>query len=494
MEECVLFSPVGFNDPVGVKVKDKTEIIGRDGAMLHIVRCKKPKKVYLYLTKDTKELSDLDNRYEEAIHYVNPECIVEKIDTDIDSPHSFDKKMSIINELQRIAEENKNAKILVNITSGTPQMNIQLAMATLIDTKRYEAVQVPFKTATGKNLKEGPYIEFGVTAILKENLDNDPTVFKERCETPKLMIMRKPMIQAQILSLIKHYNYDGALSLLQYEEEQGNKNLFSKTVIKLLEHGKYRQNLSYNKAKEIAEELGKVKELLYANLSKSERPLFEYLSTMEIKYKRNELNDFMVRLEVFIVDYEFLLLEKLSGKKRENFLKKNGKFDIKKISICMLTDEKDMKLLLDEEKIQKLVEKIERFIKKSVKMNNFSIDDKYPNSIALTALLDYYKSEEGMKKIVPSMKNKIQLSSILLEVKKWVNVKNLRNDVAHTITDITEDKIKKIYGGTVEKLVDSLKKNLLLIPNSHHLCFDDFDIYGKLNNMIKRELKKEREI
>lgn len=29
MEECVLFSPVGFNDPVGVKVKDKTEIIGR---------------------------------------------------------------------------------------------------------------------------------------------------------------------------------------------------------------------------------------------------------------------------------------------------------------------------------------------------------------------------------------------------------------------------------------------------------------------------------
>lgn len=46
----------------------------------------------------------------------------------------------------------------------------------------------------------------------------------------------------------------------------------------------------------------------------------------------------------------------------------------------------------------------------------------------------------------------------------------------------------------VEKLVDSLKKNLLLIPNSYHLCYDDFDIYGKLNNMIKRELKKEREI
>ena len=70
----ILFSPVGTTDPI-------TD--NHDGAVLHICRKYKPKKVYLYLSKEMLELHQKDNRYCDALerlgkllsHSFDVECI-----------------------------------------------------------------------------------------------------------------------------------------------------------------------------------------------------------------------------------------------------------------------------------------------------------------------------------------------------------------------------------------------------------------------------------
>lgn len=56
--EYILFSAVGGHDPIANY---------RDGAILHISRVYRPKKVYLYLSKEMLERSRLDNRYADSL-------------------------------------------------------------------------------------------------------------------------------------------------------------------------------------------------------------------------------------------------------------------------------------------------------------------------------------------------------------------------------------------------------------------------------------------
>ena len=55
MSNYVLFSPLGMTDPTRGF---------HDGAFIHICRVYKPKKVYLYMSKEIYQYDKRDNRYE----------------------------------------------------------------------------------------------------------------------------------------------------------------------------------------------------------------------------------------------------------------------------------------------------------------------------------------------------------------------------------------------------------------------------------------------
>ncbi len=52
----ILFSPVGGTDPI-------SENNLHDGSLLHICRCYKPDKVYLYMSKEILKHHEEDDRY-----------------------------------------------------------------------------------------------------------------------------------------------------------------------------------------------------------------------------------------------------------------------------------------------------------------------------------------------------------------------------------------------------------------------------------------------
>ena len=55
MQEYVLFSPVGTTDPMGINKE-----IATDGPMIRICRIYRPKKVYLFYSKEMAELKEND--------------------------------------------------------------------------------------------------------------------------------------------------------------------------------------------------------------------------------------------------------------------------------------------------------------------------------------------------------------------------------------------------------------------------------------------------
>ena len=118
--ERILFSPLGDTDPVRGCY---------DGAMLHILRHYQPERVVLFYTQDMAEKEHRDHRYTRAIHRTASDCVIEEIFTDIQEAHLYESFSQILpQEVLRLRSENQGAQILLNLSSGTPQMKTVLAM------------------------------------------------------------------------------------------------------------------------------------------------------------------------------------------------------------------------------------------------------------------------------------------------------------------------------------------------------------------------------
>lgn len=113
----ILFSPIGFTDPISNF---------RDGSLLHICRYYDINKIYLYMSKEIYARHIKDNRYIYSLDRLG-ERLGKKfeyefiIKEDLVDVHIFDV---FINEftakLNEIHKNYPDAKIYLNISSGTP--------------------------------------------------------------------------------------------------------------------------------------------------------------------------------------------------------------------------------------------------------------------------------------------------------------------------------------------------------------------------------------
>ncbi len=221
MNKYVLFSPIGATDPV----RDDY-----DGPMLHIVRHYKPERIYLFYTKEMKRKSELVRKALESF-----DVKLEEILTDIDNPHDFDifaRKFDPL--LNRIQAENPDSKLLVNITSGTPQMNSALCLEVVTSNVKLNAIQVasPSKGSNENKAHGGK---------LDENLDNimedGEYISPNRCIEPNLLTFKRASLKRDIISLTENYEYRAAYKKLKQEIE-----LFNEEVLTLVEYANLRQN------------------------------------------------------------------------------------------------------------------------------------------------------------------------------------------------------------------------------------------------------------
>lgn len=278
----ILFTPAGDTDPVRGY---------RDGAILHILRHYPPvDKVILFLTKDMEEKEKESHCYTKGIATVAQDIPLEMIDSGITEPHKYEK----LTQIQEAFDEVYNAysedtQWLLNVSSGTPQIKTVMALLAL-DYPRTKAIQVdsPMK---GSNRDNHPNKENDMLEMIECNEDRIYDDMPNRCSEPPLLLLKKHSLKRQIISLVKNYEYAGALQLVKQ-----NSTLFSEDTKKLLQHAVYRRDLMWKEAKKV------IASYQGSPLIQNPDDFSEYFQVMEMRQRKKQYPEFIVKLSPVLMN------------------------------------------------------------------------------------------------------------------------------------------------------------------------------------------------
>lgn len=436
-KKYVLFSPIGNHDPFGYG-ENITE-----GPLLHIIRHYKPEIVVLFLTKEMTEKENTDKRYSFNIGKFFPDVKIEFAKSDYDvndfaitDPQDFDGFMKSYNNIfKKIKEKYPEHEILFNVSSGTPQMISEIILEAQLSNIKTKAIQVttPLKKA---NIKDRyTYDDYVGIDTEKEEVCN-------RCVEPNFNSFKKMKLKSQVITLIKNYEYNSALNLIQNEGEQ----LFSDDLINLLKHSHYRSVYDLKNAKKYEK-----------NDIKLNKNLFEYFYTIKLKQLKGELDDMVLKITPFVAKILRDEVEKYYKLSDIITMKKGEKREIEQIERETL-EEKDPELLkfLDE------------------KFQGYKTG--FVNSQILKGILEYKK--ENLKFESEQDGNKFNQINKLFN--KFITLDtNIRNSVAHEMVCIDEDIIKQCYNGKSKDIIKDLE-TLLKQTNG----FSGRFVYDELNKKL----------
>lgn len=417
MRDCILFSPLGITDPTRGFY---------DGAFIHICRVYRPKKAYLYMSAEICRYDEMDNRYElylnKLCEKLGFECEVVKIKKrDLVDVHDFDYFYEDFTKyIQKIIEENNGEQILLNLSSGTPQMKSALQIVSILSNYRLIPIQVstPLKKSNDSE-HIGEYFDLEVEWELNE--DNKEH-FVNRCriiESRNLNAMLKKDI---ITKHIANYDYRAALEIAETIPDY-----ISHEVKTLIKAGERRLALDVGLAKMYAQSIGfeliplKPKSVLADDIIM----VYEYILNLQVKAYRGELVDFIRAISpVLTILFEIYLYEKC-GVKIRDYYKETGSKKHKTVKLCRELLPKDLLGALDN-----------------------AFEQNYRNSEPSAAIL------------LPLVELKGEYHAIQLADKLRYVEARARNEAAHEIVSINDSWLKKKTDCDSFEILKMLKKFL----------------------------------
>jgi len=251
MMKQILFSCVGTSDPVRGE---------HDGPMLHILRHYRPESVYIFVTPEIRQLDSGDKRikktrewmrehwngYQPAVHYFKP---------DIQNAHDLDAlDKPLCDAMSQISRDNPDAEILINVTSGTPQMQMilsQMAMDMRYHAKGVQVANFEKKSGTSERANQKDY---DIELELECNEDELQGA-ENRCVEPEMYAIRREFTRRQITALLDARNFEAVAQL---------KDSLPEKLGKLVEHMAARSRLQAGEAKRLAGNVGELPFKLYA--------------------------------------------------------------------------------------------------------------------------------------------------------------------------------------------------------------------------------------
>jgi len=292
----ILFSPVGTTDPI-------TD--NHDGAVLHICRKYKPKKVYLYLSKEMLELHQKDNRYCDALerlgkllsHSFDVECIARPELTEVQVFDNF--YMDFESLINGIKKEYPEDNILLNVSSGTPAMKSALQLLAALS----DGICIPIQVST-PNKKSNPrrddihqYDNEIYWELNEDNLDG----YEDRCSISSTLNLMERIKKEIIKRHIDAYDYHAACTVAESMNSIGDK---ARTLLQLA------RNRILLKQREVDKLRILFDELIIPVFNGEARKIVEYLLWLDIKLKRQEYADFIRGITPIVVNIMDLYLEK----------------------------------------------------------------------------------------------------------------------------------------------------------------------------------------
>lgn len=378
----VLFSPIGNSDPWRNL---------RDGAMLNIVRHYNLDKVVLYFTRtiwegNEKRKGHKSYEWENIIQTISPKTEVEIIVEDVENAQDYDAyKEKFHKYLKRIEDSHENCEIILNVTSGTPQMEATLCLEYIVYPENKKCVQVstPIKDSNAGIEYSNPKDDKEEFEVVNE-IENQS---EKRCKEIDILSFREAMIRSQILGLINNYDYEGALNLVSDQKSFRNGKLLRKRLLALTNQIK-----THEVFPEINDKYRSVA------LKKS---LFHYL-LLNMRYNRLDVAETLIRVKSIA---EFILKTYIEVHWPTLIIEKDGKPYLNAKDNLSFVDK--YKLLLEKRRLNLDVSRI----------------------LGLPAFIDILTVLEPNSKL-------------LKEVNAVNEINGLRNSIAHNLETLDLDKNK----------------------------------------------------
>ena len=435
----ILFSPIGDTDPVRGC---------RDGAMLHILRHYAPEKIIMFFTKEMEDRDKENDKYALAIHKLSQECEVEKIYSGITNAHLYDAFLTVLPKtVYEIRERYPKDEILLNLSSGTPQIKTLMAFLA-IDVDRVKGIQVSTPEMASNHINPVERDLEDIETMLEMNEDNEPGQ-KNRCEEPKLNVIRRYGLRGQIISLVQNYEYRGA-----FEIYKNNQHLFGKYTGLLLEHAVYRENMMANEARKILPEFrGRS---LFKIAESTPQKLADFFLVMQIRQRKGQLPELLVKITPFLYEIARFYVREI-----KNF----------NLDACCITKKGKISYIS--------TTRIAKYDRALLDVFNKEYKGQFrdgPLSLSSLLLICQYLSETIM------ISNEHH-TEIIQELRLLRDVEEkLRNCVAHEIYNVSEEIFKKEAGISSTELIKHLRKVLELVFENKVKGFSN--VYDEINTML----------
>lgn len=442
----ILFSPIGDTDPIRNCY---------DGACLHIVRHYHPDKVILFLTKSMSDMERKNHCYSRAIKHVAPKCQIEIIYTDIVAAHLYDSFINILpSEVHKI--NTGNDEILLNLSSGTPQIKTMMAILSVENNLKGIQVVSPNKASNSQT----PHMtaDDDVEAIIANNFDDDPEA-ENRCQEPPLRTIRAFGERQRLLSLINMYEYAGAYSLVK-----GSINI-SQEVKDILRHAVLRQKMLKTEARKVLSAIDGIR--LFPNVSsiKNKRQqesienLLEYLLNVVVMQYKGYIGELLVKSNSYLSE---LLQYHVNNNSQLN------------LSNCM-NGEKLSAFKLQNQ-YPELLEWLDRDFSDGFK-------DSAPN-ISVLCTICYYIDEKGLLNNQDAYR---QVADVLHKIADNDGFRKMRNAAAHNIANTNEERLRSVIGVSSQELLHLLVKlSDIILPVDAKKASNTYNV---LNRAIEARLQ-----
>lgn len=438
----ILFTPVGTTDPISDQ---------HDGAILHICRKYKPKKVYLYLSKEMLGLHDKDNRFCDAIerlgkllsHTFEVECIARPDLVDVQVFDNF--YMDFEGIIEGIKKEHPEDTILLNVSSGTPAMKSALQWLAALSDGSYLPIQVASPNKRSNPRRENIY-EYNKDDSWEYNFDNLEG-YVDRCKLSSTLNLTERIKTEVIKRHLDVYDYHAAYSIAESMHTIDDK---ARSLLQLASNRILLKQSEVDKLRSLFEDP------IIPVLSGDARKIVEYLLWLDIKLKRKEYVDFIRGITPIVVNMLDLYMQKQMDINIRDYCKK---ISPRGNDVYLLTRNE---LMNTEKGLRILTILDERF-------NQFN--DTFYSAAHLTEIIKELSDDKEL----------IDRVNLLRQVEESV-----RNIAAHEIIYVDEEFIQKQSSHSTKQIIDALwfllKKAMPSVKPEIRNSYDD------MNSLIKSYL------
>lgn len=279
----ILISAVGTTDPISNN---------HDAALLHIARNYRPDKIVLVYSQEMMVKQDLINKVLLSIEGYNPIIEIDSTILNNDEVFLFDKMYEVMGLIVQ-KYTNDDDEIILNLSSGTPQIISALFALNRINDYNTQAIQVA-TPKKGANREYKSLTDTEIDALIVENQDNNVD-FVDRSIKDKSEKFTQALVKRHLRSLIASFDYQAAEAIINRKEY--NKLLSKKRIAYIRE--------KLNDFSRVFKNQSILSDILSFPLDDSQKKALNYYLMIDILKEREHIADVLIKaksLAEFVIE------------------------------------------------------------------------------------------------------------------------------------------------------------------------------------------------